>query len=823
MKKTKIKFVIGTVTLFSAAVLAQTTLTPAQSTQAATMTGSYLKVSSKINSYIVNNNLNTPQITKELHEFSMFHYKTADQHPNGIVFHQTADPESFKAREGADYEINYGWQTAFVHTFIDASTILNIHDTDYGCWGAGPMANARFVQFELVTARNTREFAQSINNAAWYTAYICHLYNIPLTLASQHYGIGGIWTHNDVTRYLGGTDHTDPTGYLKQWGYTLPEFLDLVQAYTKTQHFPDTLSSQKTVDYTAVINQAGRNDGIFNNEPYNVVGASLAGYAKSYEGQALRAVAEATTQSGAWVKIQLPNGKYVWIDKRGVKKYDRIKSQKKVNYPAKVNQAGRKDMMFTDAPYNVVGAKKYDYASSVEGQILTASEEAVVGDTNVTWIKVQLANGTQVWLDKRGVHAYDELTNKHLEAYEAKITKTSPQDGLFTDQPYNVLGSSLYGLGTKFKNQDVQVQAEAEAGGTTWSLIKIGNGAIVWINKDCLTAYPHISDEETVNYAAKLANVSQQDGLFSTAPYTVRGSVLYAMGSKFANQDVDVLRVGFVGSTKWAYVTLANGQSVWVDAGCLIAYPNVSVTDNREYQAVINNAKANDAFFANGPYSTQGAEKSDSVTRHVGEIVSVKREAVVSGTPWVEVRLADGRLLWLDKRLVTEIPSLTLTSTDHAFAKVTQARKNDGIFENNPYGIIGAKLAGFAADYVGQTVEIQQTGELDGIEWDQIKLPSGVLVWIDAGCVSLYDQLTVTSTNSYQALIGSSKKNDGLFSEQPYGVYGSKLYGYATDHIGQTVTVLRQGKTAKGQWSYVKLTNGDQVWLDARLLTKPRN
>ena len=819
MKQTKIKFVIGTVTLFSAAVFAQNALTPAQFTEAATMSGSYLKVSSKVNSYIVNNHLNTPQITKELHKFSMFHYKTADQRPNGIVFHQTADADSFKAREGADYEINYGWQTAFVHTFIDAGTILNIHDTDYGCWGAGPMANARFVQFELVTARNTREFAQSINNAAWYTAYICHLYNIPLTLASQHYGVGGIWTHNDVTRYLGGTVHTDPTGYLKQWGYTLPEFLDLVQAYTRTQHFPDTLSNQKAVDYTAVVDQTGRNDGLFNNAPYNVVGASLAGYAKSFQGQSLQAVAEASTQSGSWVKVKLPNGKYVWVDKRGVKKYERIKSQKAVDYPFKVIQTGRNDMMFTGSPYSTVGAKQYEYATKVDGQMLNAVAEAVVGDGNITWVKVQLTNGVQVWLDKRGVRAYDALKNEHAVAYDGKITNVSMQDGLFSGQPYNVFGSTLYGMANDYKGKDVPVQAEAVAGGTIWARITLNNGAIVWINKACLKAYPQVTGEKNVDYSAELTNVSGQDGLFSTAPYAVRGSALYALASKYTNQDVEVLKEAFVDNVKWDYVKLGDGTAVWVDAKCVVAYPILNITSNRQYQAKINMAKANDAFFANGPYATQDAVVSDSVIKHLGETVSVQQEGVVSGISWLRVKISDGRVLWLDKRLVSEVPSLSITSTTKTFAKISHARTNDGLFSGSPYGLDGATLSGMAAHYVGQTVEIQQTGELAGIEWDQIKLPDGKLVWIDAGCVTLYDQLKVTSTTSRSAIINAGKTNDGLFTEQPYGVYGSRLYGYANDYIGQSVTVLKEGTTVKGNWAYIQLINGNRVWLAVRLLT----
>ena len=141
-------------------------------TEAASAPAKYLTVSSNVNAYITSHNLSPVGITKDLHNFEIFDYSTPDKQPNGVVFHYTANEKTYSARSEADYEINVGWQNAFVHTFIDANTILNIHDIEKGCWGAGPYANRRFVQFELVTARNATEFAKSINNAAWYVAYL---------------------------------------------------------------------------------------------------------------------------------------------------------------------------------------------------------------------------------------------------------------------------------------------------------------------------------------------------------------------------------------------------------------------------------------------------------------------------------------------------------------------------------------------------------------------------------------------------------------------------------------------------------------------------
>ncbi|KRM20954.1 KxYKxGKxW signal domain protein [Latilactobacillus graminis DSM 20719] len=184
-----------------------------------------------VNSYILKNNFQHPDVTQELHAFSMFNYKTSDKKPTGVVIHYTDNPNNYSARNEANYEINGGWQSAFVHTFIDAGTILNIHNTDFGAWGCGPVGNKYFTQFEMVTARNFNDFAKTTSYSAWYTAYLLKKYNLTPTLAQAHNGVGTIWTHHDVTQYLGGTDHTDPDAYFAKYGYSTSQFFGLVMHY----------------------------------------------------------------------------------------------------------------------------------------------------------------------------------------------------------------------------------------------------------------------------------------------------------------------------------------------------------------------------------------------------------------------------------------------------------------------------------------------------------------------------------------------------------------------------------------------------------------
>lgn len=46
--------------------------------------------------------------------------------------------------------------------------------------------------------------------------------------SAEYDGRGTVWTHDAVSRFLGGTDHTDPHGYLKQHGYSFDALYDLI-------------------------------------------------------------------------------------------------------------------------------------------------------------------------------------------------------------------------------------------------------------------------------------------------------------------------------------------------------------------------------------------------------------------------------------------------------------------------------------------------------------------------------------------------------------------------------------------------------------------
>lgn len=72
------------------------------------------------------------------------------------------------------------------------------------------------------------QFARSVNNQAYLAAYELKRNGLKPKLADTHGGSGTIISHNAVSRYYGGSDHTDPVSYFSQWGYDMNQFYDLV-------------------------------------------------------------------------------------------------------------------------------------------------------------------------------------------------------------------------------------------------------------------------------------------------------------------------------------------------------------------------------------------------------------------------------------------------------------------------------------------------------------------------------------------------------------------------------------------------------------------
>lgn len=180
-----------------------------------------------VNNYIKNI---TPAEVEFNHKnvFPEFNYRSGFGKPEGVVAHETSNPNSTITSE-----INYmtkNYNNAFVHAFVDHSHIIEIHPTDNAAWGAGRFANERFIHVELVEVNSFDEFARSINNYSTYIASLLYKYNLGVSSAENN-GKGTLWSHKAVSNFLGGTTHVDPHDYFAKYGYNWSQFVKIGRAH----------------------------------------------------------------------------------------------------------------------------------------------------------------------------------------------------------------------------------------------------------------------------------------------------------------------------------------------------------------------------------------------------------------------------------------------------------------------------------------------------------------------------------------------------------------------------------------------------------------
>ena len=119
------------------------------------------------------------------------------------------------------------YTSAFVSHWVGAGgKIVQIAKAGKVQWGAGPKANIyAYAQVELARTKNKDIFQKDYAAYIWLLRQLASEAKLPLTLNSGNsLASPGIKTHSWISRNLGGTDHSDPDGYLASWGITMAQF-----------------------------------------------------------------------------------------------------------------------------------------------------------------------------------------------------------------------------------------------------------------------------------------------------------------------------------------------------------------------------------------------------------------------------------------------------------------------------------------------------------------------------------------------------------------------------------------------------------------------
>lgn len=179
-----------------------------------------------VNDYIISNRIQPAKIQNREGTFSEWTgYENGVGKPEGVVVHETADNNATAENEYSFFNNNWSTVQTYVHAVADDNEIINMHNTDYAVWGAGPTANAKFIQIELCRTHSGDAFARSIANDAYYVASKLLQYNLPDTPGVT------VMSHHQTSLKWHETTHVDPDTYFPMWGYSMNELNDMIGYY----------------------------------------------------------------------------------------------------------------------------------------------------------------------------------------------------------------------------------------------------------------------------------------------------------------------------------------------------------------------------------------------------------------------------------------------------------------------------------------------------------------------------------------------------------------------------------------------------------------
>ncbi|EAE3630253.1 TPA: GW domain-containing glycosaminoglycan-binding protein [Listeria monocytogenes] len=519
-----------------------------------------------VNAYIKSNKFSTAKIEKQLKsQFPKFNYRNGYGKPEGIVIHETANNSSTITGEINYMSTNYN--NAFVHAFVDKSRIIQIHPTENGVWGAGQYANARFIQVELVRSKTFDEFARSINNYAYYAAYLLDQYNLPVDSAHSD-GKGTVWSHDAVTRYLGGTTHTDPVSYFNQWGYNFNSFVTLInekyKAIQASKVTYDKIEYDKGVTAYARVKTAPGN-AVWT-KPYRTEGSKLVNQLSVYQGKNMRILREAKTVITTWYQFSIDGKVIGWVDTRALDTFYKQSMEKDTNLTRyvianKVNEAYYKvPVVDADVRWGTLAAYK--------DQKLTVDKQATV--EGQLWYRVRTSTTFIGWTKASNLTTttpYDKIEyDKGATAY-ARV-KTAPGNAVWT-KPYRTEGSKLVNQLSVYQGKNMRILREAKTVITTWYQFSIDGKVIGWVDTRALDTFYKQSMEKDTNLTRYVIANKVNEAYYKVP--VVDADVRWGTLAAYKGQKLTVDKQATVEGQLWYRIRTSSTFIGWTKASNLSA------------------------------------------------------------------------------------------------------------------------------------------------------------------------------------------------------------------------------------------------------------
>src|SRR5699024_8569072 len=427
-------------------------------------------------------------------------------------------------------------RNSFVHAFVDGSRIIEVHPTDYGAWGAGRFANERFIHVELGRVHSVDEFARSINNYCEHTAAVVYKYNLGVT-SDEDTGKGTLWSHDAVSRFLGGTTHVDPHGYFAQYGYHWNDFVKLVNKKY------DALAKPK-ISKTSKLGHIKSSNVRIYNDPADKGNYNKAGTKNTNEVFYIKSEAKINNATYYLISLQpsKTNGTIGWVKSTDMKVHIH-KGKDKKSKSLLVKGSGK--------AYNKAwgGSENLVYnLSDYSGATLKVNLTETVG--NNTWYRGTLG-GKQVWIHSSYLISSEESKTSKLGHIRSTSTKI-----------YNDLSlKSAVTAGKEYTHAVYYIKKQAKINSQLYYLIShkpsSTKGTIGWVKSQDLSTHNHVG----VDKKAKTFYIKGTGEAYDTA-WGGNKNLVYNL-SDYKNDIFKVHLTEKVGNNTWYRGTL-DGKTVWM-------------------------------------------------------------------------------------------------------------------------------------------------------------------------------------------------------------------------------------------------------------------
>ncbi|MCM3747320.1 N-acetylmuramoyl-L-alanine amidase [Paenibacillus pasadenensis] len=157
--------------------------------------------------------------------------------------HDTQCPGDSDESEVKYFKREWRNRRAFVHAFVDGDSMTQCAKWEYKSWGCGN-GNSRFINIEMCSAHSQADFNELYKRTCWLAAK--KLYERKLGVIDGVTLVSHAW----VSKNLGGTNHSDPISYLKQWGKSWADMVKDVE--TAYEALSNEAKQQETVINVAV-------------------------------------------------------------------------------------------------------------------------------------------------------------------------------------------------------------------------------------------------------------------------------------------------------------------------------------------------------------------------------------------------------------------------------------------------------------------------------------------------------------------------------------------------------------------------------------------